>query len=114
MRTNIIALILSVSTPAVFVTCALADDNWPQAAGPNRNFTITTTNSIPLRWSADRDENIRWRIDLPETGQSGIAVWENRLFFTTMKPLPAESKATKGADIVIYCANADNGKILWQ
>ena len=88
--------------------------NWPQAAGPNHSWAVTTKQPVPLRWSAEKNENIRWRISLPETGQSGIAVWEDRLFLTTMKPLPADAKEEKGTDIVLYCVRADNGKILWQ
>ena len=57
--------------------------NWPQAAGPNHNWTVTTQQSVTLKWSAERNENIRWRTTLPESGQSGIAVWADRLFLTT-------------------------------
>ena len=88
--------------------------NWPQAAGPNHDWTVTTQQAVPLKWSAEKNENIRWRISLPETGQSGIAVWEDRLFLTTMKSLPADAKEKKGSDIILYCINAEDGGILWQ
>jgi hypothetical protein len=88
--------------------------NWPQAAGPNDNWTVTTGQAVPLKWSAEKDENIRWRLTLPETGQSGIAVWEDRLFLTTMKPMAADAAEKLGTDIVLYCVNAENGEILWQ
>lgn len=88
--------------------------NWPRAAGPNHNWTVTTQRPVPLQWSAEKNENIRWRIPLPETGQSGIAIWEDRLFLTTMKPLPADATEKQGTDIVLYCVSAKNGEILWQ
>ncbi len=88
--------------------------NWPQAAGPNQNWKVNTDDPIPLKWSAERDENIRWRIDLPESGQSGIAVWEDRLFLTTMKPLAHAATELKGTDIILYCISAKDGAILWQ
>lgn len=91
-----------------------AADNWPQAAGPNLNWTVTTQHPVPLRWSAERNEHIRWRVSLPETGQSGIAVWDDRLFLTTMKPLPKDTTKRQGCDIVLYCINASDGSILWQ
>ena len=46
--------------------------------------------------------------------ESGIAVWQDRLFFTTMKPLSADAKVKKGSDIVLYCARASDGEILWR
>lgn len=92
----------------------IPDRNWPQAAGPNQNWTVTTSRSIPLTWSAEKNENIRWRISLAETGQSGIAVWEDRLFLTTMKPIPADAAQKQGTDIVLYCISATKGQILWQ
>lgn len=87
---------------------------WPQAAGPNHNWAVTTAQAVPLKWSAERNENIRWRITLPEGGQSGIAVWENRLFLTTMKPLATDAVEKQGTDIVLYCISAEDGTILWQ
>ena len=91
-------------------------DQWPQAAGPNYNWTVQTEKPIPTQWSVADNKNIRWKKTLPETGQSGIAVWGNRLFLTTMKPLSAEAaaKSKKGTDIVLYCINADNGETIWQ
>lgn len=80
-----------------------ADDasaNWPQAAGQNHDWTVKTDRPVPLKWSAEHDQNIRWRIALPETGQSGIAIWRDRLFLTTMKPLAVNATEKKGADIV--------------
>jgi len=90
--------------------------NWPQAAGPNHNWTVQTTDSVPTQWSVDGNRNIRWKKTLPETGQSGIAVWGDRLFLTTMKPLSAEAaaKSKKGTDIILYCVDADSGDTIWE
>ena len=88
--------------------------NWPQAAGPYHNWTTTTSQAVPLQWSVEKNQNIRWRKPLPETGQSGIAVWGDRMFLTTMKPIDAQGKSKKGSDIVLYCINADTGATLWQ
>lgn len=91
-----------------------ASESWPQAAGPNHDWTVTTSSPIPLKWSAQDNQNIRWRVTLPETGQSGIAIWGDRLFLTTMKPLSIDATEKKGADIVLYCISSKNGEILWQ
>jgi hypothetical protein len=107
-----IALILCCGIPAF--SDDTSDANWPQAAGPHQNWTVTTDHAVPLKWSVEKNENIRWRVTLPETGQSGIAVWEDRLFLTTMKPMEADATLKQGADIVLYCVSASNGEILWQ
>lgn len=98
----------------LFLTATPCRADWPQAAGPNHNWTVKTDGPIPLSWSVENDRNIRWRLPLPETGQSGIAVSGDRLFFSTMKPLPPDATRKKGSDIVIYCVDARHGKILWQ
>ena len=62
-----------------------------------------------------RNENIRWRTPLPEGGQSGIAVFGDRLFLTTLAPWPENRRdAPKvGRDIVGYCLDARTGTVLW-
>jgi hypothetical protein len=49
--------------------------NWPQAAGPDGNRPVRTANSL--------NHDILWRTPPPNGGQSGIAVWGDRLFLTT-------------------------------
>jgi outer membrane protein assembly factor BamB len=114
MNTTRATVLLSLTYLALLYLRPASAENWPQAAGPDHDWTVTTDGPVPTSWSAEKNENIRWRVSLPETGQSGIAVWGNRLFLTTMKPLVADAKSKKGTDVVIYCVDADDGKILWQ
>ena len=113
------ALLPTLVTISVFILQAEpgipqdVTEAWPQAAGPRGNWTVTTNTPPPLNWSVENGTNIRWRKPLPETGQSGIAVWGKRLFLTTMKPLAAGTKIRKGSDIVLHCIDADTGKTLW-
>ena len=88
---------------------------WPMASGPTGNWTADTDISIPRSWSVSADENIRWKTELPEGGQSGIAVWGDRLFLTINKPLPVGTpvEEMKGSDIVGYCLDSNSGKVLW-
>lgn len=106
------AICLSLGT-VIFAEDAV-NANWPHAAGQNHNWTLSTRQSVPLKWSAEKNENIRWRLTLPECGQSGMTVWEDRLFLTTMKPLAADAVEKQGTDIVLYCVSASDGKILCQ
>ncbi len=109
-----VTLLLCGCLASPFCVDRAAAENWPQAAGPNHDWTVKTEGPVPTSWSVEKDRNIRWRVPLPETGQSGIAVWGDRLFLTTMKPLAAAATVRKGTDIVIYCVRAMDGKILWQ
>jgi len=90
---------------------AAAETNWPMAAGPNGSWTAP--GDAPVKWSVTTGKNIRWRTTLPEGGQSGIAVWGDRLFLTINRPLSDGTKIAQGADIVGYCLDANNGRVLW-
>lgn len=48
---------------------------------------METTKDVPLQWSVRNPKNIRWAQPLPAGGQSGITIWENRLFLTINPPL---------------------------
>lgn len=85
--------------------------NWPLAAGTNANY-IATWMASPENWSVAKNENVAWKKTLPETGQSTVVVWGNRLFFTTMNEVPKNSEL--GNDIVGWCCDATTGKTLWK
>ena len=105
-------LLLTISLAALAIQ-ARAGANWPQAAGPDGSWT-TAGPDAPLHWSVSLNQGIVWRTPLPEVGQSGIAVWGDRLFLTTMRPLDAGAAKKKGHDVVGYCLDAATGAILWQ
>ena len=113
---------LCLSVTGAFVAHAMrppagdkaSESAWPQAAGPNGSWTVNTSGrDVPLQWSVTRNQNIVWKTPLPEEGQSGIAVWGNRIFLTTMKPLESEQSRKEGHEAVGYCLDAKTGKILW-
>lgn len=85
---------------------------WPQAAGPDGSWSIHGPEA-PLAWSVSRDQNILWRAPLPNGGQSGIAVWGDRLFLTTFDQFKEADPKFSG-DILGHCLDAKNGKILWS
>lgn len=83
--------------------------DWPQAAGAG-NFR--TADNAPTEWSVALGKNISWKITLPETGQSTPVISKGKVFFSTLKPVKADS--TLGKDIVAWCCDAASGKILWK
>ena len=97
--------------PAVILTVS-AFANRTQAAGPNGTWSVPDAKP-PITWSVARNQNILWRAPLPNGGQSGIAVWGNRLFLTTFEPYkPGAPKPS--AVILGHAIDADTGKILWS
>jgi outer membrane protein assembly factor BamB len=94
------------------VFAALLAVNWPQAAGPNGTWSVPDAKP-PVEWSVARNQNILWRAPLPNGGQSGIAVWGDRLFLTTFEPYkPGEPKFSTA--ILGHAVDAKTGKILWS
>ncbi len=75
--------------------------NWPNWRGPHLNGS-TTEENVPLSW--DRTNNVAWRVELPEAGNSSPIIWSNRVFVTQAM----EKRRT------LWCIDRDNGKVLWQ
>ncbi|MFK8112140.1 MAG: alpha/beta hydrolase fold domain-containing protein [Rubripirellula sp.] len=84
--------------------------NWSEGAGPQGNFGVQA--NAPTKWSVVRDENIVWRKTLPETGQSTVVSWGDRIFFTTMQEVEADSGL--GSNIVAWCCDARTGETVWR
>jgi outer membrane protein assembly factor BamB len=74
----------SVSSFALTVLCVAfaiktSATNWPNWRGPNGNGVSPVT-ELPVNWS--ETENIRWRVDLPDRGNSTPIVWSNKVIIT--------------------------------
>lgn len=95
---------------SLLLTCVLtlastfpASANWPLWRGPEGNGAYTGP-ELPLKWS--RTENLRWRVPLPEPGNSTPIVWSNRVFLT--QPVKEGNRRT------LICLDRADGKLLWQ
>jgi hypothetical protein len=90
----------------------LAEENsvWPQGSGPHGNFEVLL-GEAPTKWSVVRNRSIKWRKTLPETGQSTVIVYGNRLFFTTMQPVNQDSQL--GQNVVAWCCDTETGETIW-
>jgi hypothetical protein len=68
---------------------------WPQAAGPHGSWGTQTDGKVPTSFNVAEGRNILWKKSLDESGQSGIAVWKDRLFLTVMEPIIKNLKRFK-------------------
>lgn len=53
--------------------------NWPAWRGPNADG-IADEKGLPFVWSAEK--NVRWKVAMPEAGNSTPIVWDNHVFIT--------------------------------
>jgi outer membrane protein assembly factor BamB len=81
---------------AIPVTAA----NWP--AFRYDGLGIAPEKTAPVKWSAS--ENVRWRVALPDQGNSSPIVWSNQVFITQ----------AQGEKRSVICFDRANGKQLWQ
>jgi outer membrane protein assembly factor BamB len=84
---------------AVSATCALAQD-WPQWRGPNRDAKATGF-TAPKEWPKELTQ--KWKVTVG-LGDASPAVVGNKLYVFVRE----------GADEVIRCLDATNGKELWS
>jgi outer membrane protein assembly factor BamB len=114
LLTNGKRIIMKKSVLTVFVCCFLSapaahwqasaeDQNWPQWRGPDGSG-ITSSTGVVSQWSPDK--NVKWRIDLPEAGNSTPIVWQDRVFYT--QPLSDSKQRT------LRCVDRQTGRELWQ
>jgi outer membrane protein assembly factor BamB len=89
-------LLLTLAVPAFAA-------NWPGWRGPDGTGT-TADKALPLNWTTS--ENVRWRTELPERGNSSPIVWGDKVFVT--QALSDSKRRT------LMCFDRSNGKLLWQ
>jgi outer membrane protein assembly factor BamB len=85
----------------LLVATAAFGENWPAWRGPNGDGVTGETN-LPLKWSAT--DGIRWKIELPERGNSTPVVWGSRIFLTQ----------NVGEKRTLMCIDRKDGRTLWQ
>jgi len=76
-------------------------DNWPAWRGP-LGSGMSHELRVPVHWSTN--QNVRWRIPLPERGNSTPIVWGARVFLTQ----------PQGTRRTVMCLSRDDGRLLWQ
>jgi outer membrane protein assembly factor BamB len=77
--------------------------NWPMWRGPNGDGTTSET-GLPEKWS--QTENVVWKVELPDRGNSTPVVWGDKVFITQ-----AVEKIGKR---LLLCFDRKSGKQLWE
>jgi outer membrane protein assembly factor BamB len=88
---------------ALAAVSSLNAANWPSWRGPHYDGTCDET-GLPTKWSAT--ENIAWKADLPDRGNSTPVVWGDKLFIT--QAIEREGRRE------LWCFDKKTGKVLWK
>jgi outer membrane protein assembly factor BamB len=78
-----------------------AADNWPQWRGPTLNG-VSAEKNLPARWTAE--ENVAWKLPLPEWSGSTPVVWGSSVFLNV---------AEKG-ELFLWCVDRRKGAVAWK
>ena len=100
MRTRSVAeatLLIAISLVCLNAHAA----HWPAWRGPS-GTGVAEEKNLPVRWSATN--NVKWRVPLPERGNSTPVVWGDRIFVTQ----------AVGDRRTLMCFDRDDGNLLWQ
>jgi outer membrane protein assembly factor BamB len=96
-------LFLTVALGMALLVSTAPASNWPMWRGPT-NDGITDETDLPLKWSTS--ENVKWKVSLPDRGNSTPVVWGDKLFLT--QAIEKEGKR------MLLCFDKKTGKQLWD
>jgi outer membrane protein assembly factor BamB len=97
------AVRFTLLTLACALTREVLAENWPQWRGP-QGTGVSSESNLPLEWGPTK--NVRWKVKLPERGNSTPIVWGDKVFVT--QPIEKEQRRT------LMCLDRADGKVLWQ
>lgn len=86
-----------------FAASPIHAGDWPQWRGPT-GMGLCEEKNVPLEWSAK--DNVKWKVKLPEAGNSSPIVIGNKVLLTC--PI------NKGHERMLMCLNRTNGEELWH
>jgi outer membrane protein assembly factor BamB len=79
----------------------LLAENWPQWRGPRLDGTSQEKN-LPLKWTAQ--ENVAWKLALPDRSGSTPIVWGDRVFLNV----------AEGDDLQLWAVDRKDGSVRWK
>lgn len=96
-------LLASLVLSSFGMVAGLQAENWPMWRGPQGDGT-TVEKELPKSWGPE--QNVRWKIALPDRGNSTPVVWGKRVFIT--------QAIEKTGQRLLLCLDRQTGKQLWE
>lgn len=85
-------------------TGMISEGAWPSWRGGVAGSGETVDTDLPVKWGPE--ENVKWRVELPDRGNSTPVIWEDRVFITQ----PIEAENFRGT----MCFDKNDGRLLWK
>lgn len=95
---------LSLALVAMTVWSVGAEANWPAWRGDAEGSGVASGAKPPTVWGPEK--NVRWRVDLPDRGNSSPVVWGQRVFVT--------QAIERTGERLLLCFDRVSGKLLWK
>jgi len=105
---------------------AVSSPNWPGFRGSGSRG-IADGQHPPLKWDAEKGENLLWQTSIPGLGFSCPTIWGDRLYVTSAVSVDADTDVRIGLygdvdsvedesvyEFVLYCLDKNSGEIIWQ
>jgi outer membrane protein assembly factor BamB len=129
------ALIATLSLIALACSSAMAqsfEEQWPTWRGPT-STGVAPKGNPPITWS--ETENIKWKVKMPDDGESTPVIWNDKIFIQTAVPMteqsadsfdkekhpekdrhqqPRAKKDTVAWRFSVLCLDRETGKTLWD
>ena len=97
--------IFSLLSVFAFVSAeTLLADSWPAWRGDLAGSGKTSETKLPTEWS--QEKNIKWKIDLPDRGNSTPVIFGDKIFLTQA----IDEENWRG----LMCLDKNDGKLLWK
>ena len=109
-RSHSLIALLALST-------ASRADNWPMWRGPTGQGTSAEKN-LPVQWSTT--ENVKWKVPLPDEGNSTPVIWGDKVFLTqatdktTWPPKGNNGGPASAETRMLLCLSRSDGMELWR
>lgn len=100
-----------------------AGGEWPQWRGPHLNGTSSTAKNLPVTWS--QTENVKWRLELPQTSAATPIVWGDTVLITSAEKefarppkqlgfgAAAQKRSDGGNHMLLVAIRRRDGTVKW-
>lgn len=108
-----VILVASLTSCAALLTPLFAE-NFAAWRGPDGQGNSGEKN-LPVKWSTT--ENVRWKVALPDEGNSSPMVWGDKVFLTQAadkKDWPPKGGSASAYKRATMCFQRGDGKLLWN
>jgi outer membrane protein assembly factor BamB len=117
--------LLAISLLVLCLSAAARAENWPSWRGPQANGVSSET-GLPVTWSPR--ENVRWKVALPDAGNSTPIVWEDLVYITQAQettqwppkvPTEFAGGSSAGGRAIsekrsVMCFRRSDGELVWR